>query len=516
MVSIIYVNSDRLSPIHLSIFTVPKPFQGHIGTIQRNAIASWTHLEPTPEILLIGDEEGTESVARELGARHLPHLERNEYGTPLLDRIFARARQDATHPILTYLNADILLTRDFTLAVSAVAAKLPQFLMLGRRWDTDITESLDFSPNWDVKLLQQVRQRGTFANHEAKDYFVFPKSLFAAIPQFAIGRGYWDTWMVETALAQSYPVVDASLVAPAIHQNHPYTHLRGGKNAAYFGEEAQRNKTLGNVRERGTIAHATWQLKPASDRDAPQVSLVLVQTPLSNIQSTLDSIFLQTDIRSEILIVGNCSTLTQLPPNSPQVRYLNPNRPGIAAARNQALEAARGEFIAFLEPDDLLVPGTLAKQMACFKREASTLDLLLSGYEYPHGDRTLKIAPWTQIPDLEDLHVWKLDRLWQPLSHSAVLFRRRQLAFASGFDPQLDGESAAIEVILRLVFLRGSRAAWLPEVSCTAPKKPTSTPRDRQMKAVIDRLFERSEVKPWMHRLKSRAYRSQFRSNFLG
>ena len=509
MVNILYVNLLHRSPLPISIFTVPKPFRGHIGRIQRNAIASWTHLEPTPEIILFGDEEGTESVAREFGARHIPQLDRNEYGTPLLDSIFARAQKEATHPILAYLNADILLTRDFPLAVSAVAAKLPQFLMLGRRWDADINQLLDFSPNWDVKLLQQIRQTGTLANHEAKDYFVFPKSLFGAIPQFAIGRGYWDTWMVEAALARGYPVVDASLVAPAIHQNHPYTHLQGGKNAAYYGEEAQRNKTLGNIREEGTIAHATWQLKPESDRDAPQVSLVLVQTPLSHLKSTIDSIFKQTDIRSEILIVGDrFDNLTPLSLNSSQIRYINREKPGIIAARNRGLEAARGEFIAFLEPDDVLLPGTLAKLVAGFEKEASTLDLVLSGCKFSQSDRTLEIAPWDEIPDLEDLHVWKLDRLWQPLSQTAVMFRRRQLAFAGGFHPQLDGESAIVEVILRLVFLRGSRAAWLREVTCYTSRNVNLNPREGQIQAVLDRLFERPEVKPWMHRLKSRAYSS--------
>ena len=96
--------------------------------------------------------------------------------------------------------------------------------------------------------------------------------------------------------------------------------MQGGKNAAYYGKEAQRNKTLGNVREEGTIAHATWQLKPESDRDAPQVSIVLVQTPLSHLKPTIDSIFKQTDIRSEILIVGDrIDNSTQLPPNSSQI-----------------------------------------------------------------------------------------------------------------------------------------------------------------------------------------------------
>lgn len=43
----------------LTIFSYPKPFKGHIDVIQRNAINSWTLLNPKPEIILACDEEGT-------------------------------------------------------------------------------------------------------------------------------------------------------------------------------------------------------------------------------------------------------------------------------------------------------------------------------------------------------------------------------------------------------------------------------------------------------------------------
>ena len=62
----------------LTIFAIPKPFIGHIGIIQRNAVESWIRLQPKCEIILLGDEEGIERTAKELGTKWLPHLERNE------------------------------------------------------------------------------------------------------------------------------------------------------------------------------------------------------------------------------------------------------------------------------------------------------------------------------------------------------------------------------------------------------------------------------------------------------
>jgi hypothetical protein len=42
----------------LTIFSTPKPFHGHSGIIQRNALKSWTLLHPDVEVILFGIEDG--------------------------------------------------------------------------------------------------------------------------------------------------------------------------------------------------------------------------------------------------------------------------------------------------------------------------------------------------------------------------------------------------------------------------------------------------------------------------
>jgi hypothetical protein len=74
----------------LTIFAVPKPFKGHVGVIQRNALGSWVRLAET--VILFGDEEGIADAARDLGARHVPEVARNRFGTPLVDGVFGKAR----------------------------------------------------------------------------------------------------------------------------------------------------------------------------------------------------------------------------------------------------------------------------------------------------------------------------------------------------------------------------------------------------------------------------------------
>ena len=84
--------AEHRGEVELSLFTTAKPFLGHPGIIQRNALASWSLLRPRPEILLLGDEEGYGEAARESGAERIPELERNEFGTPLVSGLFSSGR----------------------------------------------------------------------------------------------------------------------------------------------------------------------------------------------------------------------------------------------------------------------------------------------------------------------------------------------------------------------------------------------------------------------------------------
>src|SRR6266478_2791565 len=76
----------------LTLFTTAKPFRGHTGIIQRNAIQSWTRLDTEIEIILFGNDEGAAEATQKFGVRHEPHVECNDRGTKRLDYMFARAQ----------------------------------------------------------------------------------------------------------------------------------------------------------------------------------------------------------------------------------------------------------------------------------------------------------------------------------------------------------------------------------------------------------------------------------------
>ena len=76
----------------LTLFTTAKPFEGHSGVIQRNALKSWKLPHPEIEIILFGDDAGGAEIAKELGFPQEPFVERNKLGTKRLDYIFRRAQ----------------------------------------------------------------------------------------------------------------------------------------------------------------------------------------------------------------------------------------------------------------------------------------------------------------------------------------------------------------------------------------------------------------------------------------
>jgi hypothetical protein len=258
---IVLIFSQRM----LTIFSIPKAFKGHIGVIQRNAIKSWTLLQsprhPRPEVILFGKDAGTTEFARELGIRHIPNVATNDYGTPLLDDLFRQAEAAAQFSTLCYVNADIILLSDFLRSVDIVRKQLPKSLLVSKRINLDVPEPLSFSPGWEAALKLRAKTTGADEHYSGIDVFVFPKGMYPAIPDFAIGRLWFDHWLIKAVRLQNLPVIDASLISPLLHQRHDYNHVPGGADQVWRGQEAARNFQLyGGIQHAYTLLDVTHEL----------------------------------------------------------------------------------------------------------------------------------------------------------------------------------------------------------------------------------------------------------------
>lgn len=246
--------SDRANPEPFTIFALPKPFTDEFALIQENAIKSWTLLNPKPEIILFGDDEGVAEIADKFGLKHIPDVEQNEFGTPLLNGLFKKAQAAASNDILMYINSDIILLDDFVPAVHQCADNFNEFLMVGQRWDADVSKKVDFSDvDWRKKLRDFVIKNGYLHAPTGVDYFVFTRNLWGQIPPFALARTMWDNWLVGKPIENGKVVVDATEVVMVVHQNHRYV-----RSAAKSEEEELNRRLSGGCT--GLTSHAPWKL----------------------------------------------------------------------------------------------------------------------------------------------------------------------------------------------------------------------------------------------------------------
>jgi glycosyltransferase involved in cell wall biosynthesis len=177
----------------------------------------------------------------------------------------------------------------------------------------------------------------------------------------------------------------------------------------------------------------------------PRVSVIMPSyntAPL--IGRCLDSVFEQTFQDFEVVLVNDGSPDTpqlervlspHLEKHGDKIVYIKQENKRCAGARNTAIRNARGEFVAFLDSDDVWLPDHLAEQMKLLEQEP-TLDLVycnaLAVGDPSHPHEFMKRCPSSGQADFQAL---LLDRCQIPVS--TVVCRRTALERAGLFDETL-------------------------------------------------------------------------------
>ncbi len=259
----------------VTLFAIPKPFDDpHIAVIQKNAIRSWAHLSPHVEVILFCNKEHSCEVAHQeiesLECVQVLPIRVNDRGTPILSDAFEKAHRFGSGQLLMYSNCDLifgdtllsLIERLSSWANDETSSLVKDFLAIGQRTDLKVDTSVNMSCQDAVsELFQRANKEGKLDSVVCKDYFLFPKTLLTDIPDFLVGRGNWDNWIVWHAKQANVPVIDLTAQLAVIHQNHDYKHVPGGRKQVYIsGEEARQNQTLSGGRRLVSGSTATWEL----------------------------------------------------------------------------------------------------------------------------------------------------------------------------------------------------------------------------------------------------------------
>lgn len=276
-------------------------------------------------------------------------------------------------------------------------------------------------------------------------------------------------------------------------------------------------------------------------RSAPLVSVVIpVYNVAAYVGETLDSVRGQRGVDDiEILVVDDGSTdgtpaeVARHATRDPRIRLVrNAGKKGAAGARNHGLSLAQGEWVAFIDGDDLWEPDNLALKLAAAGQFPDT-DLISSDfYNENRFNRTLPRSDWP-LTRQSLLPVWRCnlppdDGAATPcritdlpikfirdevLGNTGTFMTRRTLLLAAnGFDETLEvGED--VHLWIRLA-MRLSHMVYVPQPLMYYRHRPGSlTNQDYPAAAFFASVFFRrmlamSEFDPYHKEIRQRLARS--------
>lgn len=207
-------------------------------------------------------------------------------------------------------------------------------------------------------------------------------------------------------------------------------------------------------------------METAAVNSCPLVSVVMAtfNEPVRYITESIESILNQTYTNLELLICDDSTnqdtiaTIDKFAEADPRVRIIRkPTRMGFVPALNEGLRAARGEFIARMDGDDISLPDRFEKELAFLITNPeiaivgggmNIIDAegqMTSNRSYPSGGIQLKR--------------WAMMR--NPLGHPTVMFRKFILKSEVGYD-ETQKMAEDLEFWLRLM-RKGYRLANLSE-----------------------------------------------------
>ena len=211
------------------------------------------------------------------------------------------------------------------------------------------------------------------------------------------------------------------------------------------------------------------------------ISAIIVTYNRSRFLSeAIDSVLAQTYFKKnpaewELLIIDDGSTdetgllVSHYLRTVPNIRYYSEPHRGVSAARNRGLAEARGDFIAFLDSDDLWLPSKIEVQMSFLRALPSAPFCLTEEIWIRHGKRV------NQARKHQKPSGYILERALSLclLSLSSALFRRQLLAEVGWFDetlPVCEDYDLGLRIALRypyyylsspLIIKRGGQADQL-------------------------------------------------------
>jgi glycosyltransferase involved in cell wall biosynthesis len=232
----------------------------------------------------------------------------------------------------------------------------------------------------------------------------------------------------------------------------------------------------------GTVEIAARTEAPATAPAAADLVSVVIAVHDGErfLRDAIDSVLSQTGVELELVVVDDGSTdatgsIVREAAHDPRVTGVHlPARQGVSGARNHGIAHTRGPLVAFLDADDVFLPGKLRRQRELFTARP---ELVMAMTSYVVTDARLQPR---QLVRSVDLRRWALLDGDGPLLPSTSMVRRSALAGELRFDERFS-TVADIEFALRVARLGAT---------CTLREPLTCYRRhDQQMSSDLDTLL---------------------------
>jgi glycosyltransferase involved in cell wall biosynthesis len=170
---------------------------------------------------------------------------------------------------------------------------------------------------------------------------------------------------------------------------------------------------------------------------SPLISVIIpTYNRASLVTEAVDSVLAQSFRNLELIVIDDGSTDetgARLAAYGARLRYNRQERSGVSAARNRGLELACGEWVAFLDSDDLWQPKKLEVQVNFFARNPGA-EICQTGEIWIRNGR--RVNPRRK-------HAKPSGDIFEPslelclVSPSAVMLRKSLFSLVGPFDPRL-------------------------------------------------------------------------------
>ncbi len=211
----------------------------------------------------------------------------------------------------------------------------------------------------------------------------------------------------------------------------------------------------------------------------PTVSVVI---PCYNcaqyVEQAIQSALGQQGVEVEVIVVndGSPDNVDEVVrPYRDRITYIKQDNRGLSAARNVGFRASTGDFIGFLDADDILLLDKFVRQLAVFEQEPD-LGVVISGYIDVEEDGHTEIQAVRKH--------WHRDALEHLLNHEvfpphAPLTRREVLEKSRLFPEDIDTAESQEDWQLWLdLALDGVQFSSVPEPTCKYRRRPGSISAD--------------------------------------